>query len=395
LKIVAVAAVVASAFWAATAQAQTAAPSPAPAAAASAAPSPTPSPSPTPRPWVPSGFAAASYNAASNTGPNAFSFANGTPSRVFDTLNRQPMLNAINVQLTHNGTIGGKIELTAGSNADVIASYPTANGDSFDVTQAYLTYTSGLFTLQGGKYETLAGAEVIEDPANVNISRSILFGYAIPFTHTGLRLTYAPSSLWSFIAGVNNGWDNIKGSGGNKTLELGLAYNGPIVSVTVQGYGGDERISNSAWSTTGNSPLGTRAVIDSVVTYHATPKLTLQGNADKGRQDNAPLVDGTGTLLGPGTATWFGVAGYATYQFTPKFSAALRGETFDDAGGYRTGYDQHWHETTLTLSYAPSDPFIFRLEGRSDGSDQAVWALPSGALQRSLSSVAAQAIVKF
>ncbi len=149
------------------------------------------------------------------------SFANGAPSRVFDTISRQPMLNAINVQVQKNGTFFGKIELEAGTNADVIASYPYANNPAplqtaVDLPQAYIGISHGPFALQAGKFETLAGAEVIEDPSNNDISRSILFGYAVPFTHTGARLTYTMSPAVSLIAGVDNGWDNLKGPGGPK-----------------------------------------------------------------------------------------------------------------------------------------------------------------------------------
>jgi putative OmpL-like beta-barrel porin-2 len=381
--------------------AQTAAPTTAP----SAAPSPTPSPSPTPRPWQASGFVAASYNSSSlGPGTNGFSFANGGASRVFDTISNQPMLNAINVQLVKNGTLSGKLELTAGTTANVIASYPYANNPNplqtaFDVTQAYLGYTSGLFTVIGGKFATLAGAEVIEDPANMNVSRSILFGYAIPFTHTGARLTYSPSSLISLIAGVNNGWDNLKGPGGPRTAELGAAYNGSIIQVTAQGYVGMERASNSAWSATGDSPAGHRALIDVVGTYKVTPKLTLVGNFDSGRQTAVPLVDAMGNPVpikgGLGIATWSGAAGYVQYQLTDKFSAALRGETFSDVGGYRTGYDQQWRETTLTFAYAPSTPVVFRIEGRSDSSNHPVWATQAAVLRSMMQSVAAQVLVKF
>jgi hypothetical protein len=306
------------------------------------------------------------------------------------------MLNAVNVQLVKTGTIGGKIELTAGTNADVIASYPTANNDSFDVTQAYLSYTGGPFTLIAGKFSTLAGAEVIEDPANVNVSRSILFGFAVPFTHTGARLTYAPSALWSVIGGVNNGWDTTKGNGtGAKTAELGLAYNGSVVSLAAQGYSGTERISNAAWTFFPAEPTGRRSLIDVVGTYHATPKLTFQANFDSGNQQNAPLVNGAGGVIGTGNATWNGLAGYATYQLTAKLSAALRSETFGDGGGYRTGYDQRWRETTLTFAYAPSAPLVFRLEGRADSSNRSVWIASGGSPSTSRQSIAAQALVKF
>ena len=381
-------------------------PSPAPAASASpagsAAPAASPSPSSPPRPWQASGFAAASYNDSSlGPGTAGFSFANGAPSRVFDTISRAPMLNAINVQLQKSGALFGKIELTAGTNANVIASYPYANDpnalqSAFDVTQAYVGGSSGAFSLQAGKFETLAGAEVIEDPSDMNVSRSILFGYAVPFTHTGVRLTYTASPALSLIAGVNNGWDNLKGSGGGPTTEVGAAYTGSVLSVTAQGYAGNERYSNAMWSAAGDSPLGHRSLIDVVATYHAGSKLTLVGNYDDGRQTSVVLVDATGTALpGLGTASWSGFAGYAQYQFTPKLSAAVRSETFRDRGGYRTGDDQQWNETTLTLAYALSSPLTLRVEGRADGSNHPVWADAVGALHGAMQSLAAQVLVKF
>jgi hypothetical protein len=403
LRVIIAAATAAGVLLAVPAVAQPVTPTASPTPSASIAASPTPSPTPSPRPWAASGFAAASYNASSlGAGTQGFSFANGGASRVFDTISRQPMLNAINVQLQKNGPVFGKVELTFGTNANVIASYPYANNPNplqtaVDFTQAYAGYSSGLFSLQAGKFETLAGAEVIEDPANVNISRSILFGYAVPFTHTGARLTYAPNAFVSLIAGLNNGWDNLKGPGGPKTAELGAAYNGSVISLTAQGYLGMERASNAQWSATGDSPAGHRSLIDAVGTYHVTPKLTLVGNLDSGRQTAVPLVDASGAPLGGplGIASWNGVAGYVEYQLTGKLSAALRGETFADHGGYRTGYDQQWGETTLTLAYAPSAPVVFRIEGRADRSNHPVWVDQTGALQGTMQSVAAQVLVKF
>ena len=314
------------------------------------------------------------------------------------------MLNAINVQLQKNGAVFAKIELTAGTNANVIASYPYASNPNalqtaFDVTQLYAGFTTGPIAVQAGKFETLAGAEVIEDPANANISRSILFGYAVPFTHTGARLTYTVNPTLSLIAGVNNGWDNLKGPGGPKTGELGIAYTGSVISVTAQGYSGMERYSNSMWSATGDSPAGHRALVDVVATLHATPKLTFVGNFDTGRQTAVPLLDTTGAVIpiagGLGTATWNGVAGYVQYQLTDKLSAAARAETFNDHGGYRTGYDQQWREGTLTLAYAPSSAIMFRVEGRSDRSNHPVWADASPTLRNAMQSIAAQVLVKF
>ncbi len=98
----------------------------------------------------------------------------------------------------------------------------------------------------------------------------------------------------ALIAGVNNGWDNLKGPGGPKTGELGIAYTGSAIAVTAQGYSGMERYSNALWSAVGDSPAGHRALVDVVATLHATPKLTFVGNLDTARQTAVPLLDATG-----------------------------------------------------------------------------------------------------
>ena len=396
MKYLVAALVAAGALCAVPALAQTAPPSPGPSPAASATPSPAPT-----HAWQASGFAAASFTTTNSGAPNGLQFVDGANGRVFDYNNGQPMLNAVNVQVVRNGTIGGKLELTLGQNADVIASYPRNNPpisypNGVDLTQAYLQYSSGKITGIVGKFETLAGAEVIEDPSNTNVSRSILFGYAVPFTHTGVRLTFAPSSLWNIIGGYNNGWDNTKGSGAGGTGELGLQYNGAPFSATMAVYDGIERISDAAWSTPAGSPTGARSLFDFVATYHMGPRWSVVGNLDIGKQHNAPLLSGAGIPLSVGTASWTGEAGYLNYQMGDRWSASLRGELFTDAGGYRTTYDQRWGETTWTLAYAPSTPLLFRFEYRNDGNSQPVWNSASGGTgQNGVQTIGLQAIVKF
>ncbi len=364
--------------------------------------SPTPSPSPTPREWVTTGFIDSSYSSAASSA--SFHFGDGTNSRVFDTSDKSVMLNAINLQLIHNGTLGGKIELTAGQDADVLASWPTANNNSFDITNAYVSYTAGAFQLQAGKFSTLAGAEVIESPSNLNFSRSILFGYAVPFTHTGLRLTYTATPTLSVIAGVNNGWDNTKGNGtGAKTIEGGLAYNNKNLSVTTQGYSGTEMTAYGYNDSVVNpvngdldnwsNVLGKRKLIDAVASYKFGPVITLSGNYDSGSQENAVINPVTG--LPTVGATWNGAAGYVSAALTPKFTTTLRYESFDDPQGYRTSYAQRWSEGTLTLQYAATSAITFRLEGRADHSNVEPWVDGNGNPIGHLQSIAAEGIVKF
>ena len=384
--------VVAWALGSVPALAQTAAPTPSP----SGSPSPSPSPSATPRPWQASGYAAASYT---SSGTQSFTFTNGTPTRVFDYYANSPMLNAVNVQLQKNGTFGGKLEILAGQTADVIASYPMNNNPNqhwrgIDPVQAYLSYTAGTLTLIAGKFETLAGAEVIEDPSDANVSRSILFGYAVPFTHTGARLSWSPSSLFTVNAGVNNGWDNLKGPGAgqSRTLEAGVAYNGPVVQVTAQTYQGTERISDALWSTPLGSPTGHRSLVDVVATYKVTPAVSIVANYDSGSQANAGTLDAFGNVTNPvATATWNGVAAYVNWTLNPMWAASLRAETFRDNGGYRTGFDQTWNELTTTVGYNATSAVTLRAEGRWDRTTGPLFYGPTA----SYGTYALQALLKF
>ena len=333
------------------------------------------------------GFAEGSYSAAS--GSNGFQFANGANSRVFDTVNKQPMLNSLNLQLIHNGTIGGKIELTAGSDALVLASYPTLPDESnasIDVTNAYLSGVAGPLTLIVGKFSTLAGAEVLEGPSNVNFSRSILFGYAIPFTHTGARLTWAATPQLSLIGGVNNGWDNTKGNGtGKHTYEGGAAFTSGNLTLSAQGYSGTEL--TGAWG----GPTGHRSVFDTVATYKFGPVTVGTLNYDSGSETNVvPLANGA-----MGTATWNGLAGYVSTTISGKLSGAARYEFFNDPQGFRTSIAQKWNEGTLTLAYAPQSALLFRLEFRGDHSNTPAWANGSGNPVSSMSSIGLEGVVKF
>ena len=301
-------------------------------------------------------------------------FANGINDRVFDFERKDLILHAVDLQVSKlpEDGFGGLLNVTLGKDADTIAAYGTidrtkgpANGvdKRADVTQAFGHYGAGPFSIIAGKYVTLAGAEVIKSDADVNYSRSILFGYAIPFTHTGIRATYKVNDKLSLIGGINNGWDDFKDTNGDKTLELGLSYSPTdALSLGIQGYSGKEQICNYPEACI-DGAKGTRNLIDIVATYKVDDKLSFVLNFDYGSQANATLLDGS-----IGKATWNGWAGYAQYQFSDQWRLALRGEWFDDKDGYRTGFGQKWREATLTLAYLPIKSIEVRAEVRADKS---------------------------
>src|SRR3989440_11586423 len=107
-----------------------------------------------------------------------YSYANknleGTPQfRVFDAQNNSFALHQFGLQVAKQPTrgFGGVVNITVGSDAEVIHSFPEANPvapgstSMFDITQAYGQYASGSLTLMAGKFVTLAGSEVIWSPS--------------------------------------------------------------------------------------------------------------------------------------------------------------------------------------------------------------------------------------
>ena len=166
------------------------------------------------------GYVDAAYSWLSEGG----AFTSGTANRVFDTEPDSFNLHQAALFATINGEEewGGFVNLTAGRDARIIKSFDTSTND-FDVTQAYVRYAGERTTFIAGKFVTLAGAEVIDSRALPAYSRSILFGYAIPFAHTGVRATFAFSDAFGLSVGLNNGWDQLKDMNDDKTLELGIA----------------------------------------------------------------------------------------------------------------------------------------------------------------------------
>src|SRR5882762_5833845 len=160
-------------------------------------------------------------------------------TRVFDQQNNSFGLNQFGLTVAKQPKegFGGLVNLTVGRDAQFIHSSPEgvttpptpASATSmFDVTQAFLQYAGGPLTVIAGKFTTLHGTEVIASSGNTNVSRSILFG-SVPFTHTGVRATWALGDTVSLIAGVNNGWDQLTDPNKGKTLELGVALNPAVI----------------------------------------------------------------------------------------------------------------------------------------------------------------------
>ena len=314
---------------------------------------------------------------------------NGASSyRVFDFSDNSFNLDVaelvVQIAATKPNDAGFRVDFAAGSSIPQITKTQDQNAAQFDLQQAFASYIAPLgsgLRFDAGKFVTHMGYELIEgyDGYNDNYSRSILFGYAIPFTHTGVKASYAFSSKVAGMVEVVNGWDLLRDNNRSKSVGAQLALT-PVapLQVLLNWIGGPELANNNH---------SNRNVFDLVAILKPTNTLTLGLNGDYGKENGTSLVN-------PGSdATWTGIAGYATYTLTSKFSVALRGETFRDEDGVRlgTGTNATLSEGTLTPAYKFTDHVLLRGEVRYDKANQPILT-KRGTLADKQTTVAANVI---
>jgi len=312
-----------------------------------------------------SGFIDGSATYNWNGTPN---FTSGTSSRAYDvqpnSFNIQMLELAISKEPTRG--FGGKVVLNAGPDANVDASYGTSNTDGFDIQQGYVSYQANGAKLEVGKFATLIGAEVIESPDNWNFSRA--WGFELgPYTHTGARLSYAPTDKVSVTVGVNNGWDVLKAAITQKSFEGQITYS-PITPVylSVQATYGMEAAQGN-YGTAGTI-YAERALYNTVDRWDINDTLSLMLDAGYGTQKHAISLAPGATGLAQ-TVKWWYVTPYLNYHFTKQWRVALRAQYFDDKDGFRTGVAQKLKAGTITLAYMPNDHAEVRAEYRYDKSN--------------------------
>ena len=305
------------------------------------------------------GFVSAGYHYNFNkpsTGLNSL--------RVFDLQDNSFNLDVAQLAVQHEaegeGDAGFRVDVIGGGELpQVTASAGLNTSTDFDILQAYGTYIapvgSGL-TVTAGKFVTHIGAEVIEgvDGINDNYTRSFQFGYAIPFTHTGVKASYDFGERFSATAMIVNGWDNVEDNNKSKSIGAQFALT-PVgeLSLIFNYMGGPERAAN-------NDDI--RHIFDVVAVWQPIDPLAITLNFDHGKDEN-----GAGAGV---DATWTAIGGTVRYDVSDKFSVALRGEQFDDKNGFRTGTTQKLKEITFTPTYRLTDNFLVRGDLRFDKSDK-------------------------
>ncbi len=308
------------------------------------------------------------YNGSASTGATNDS---ENDLRVFDHKANSFTLDLAQIVISKDtptpGDSGYRIKLSTGETAKWIharglsgaplTSPQSGEGtDTIDVTEAYISYMAPIgkgLRFDFGKMVTYFGAEVIEAIDDPNYSRSFLFNYAIPFTHTGLKMSYAFTDTLNASFHIVNGWDNAEDNNTGKCVGVSLNYApADVFSGYFNFMTGPEQDNNTS---------NQRTLVDIVATVKPAKPLSFILNVDDGTEKNA---------VPTGDATWTGAALIAKYDLSDAHSIAVRGEYFDDKDGFRTGTVQKLNEVTLTWETRLSGGLVVRPEYRHDTSDK-------------------------
>lgn len=250
-----------------------------------------------------------------------------------------------------------------------------------NIFQAYGTYVAPIgkgLTVDFGKFASSLGYEGNYTKDQINYSRSFWFSF-LPFYHLGLRANYKFNDVIAVNYWMVNGTNQSEPFNGFKDQFIGLAITpSKNISWNVQYYIGQEHpdvmyfpnggapanaptLQGIPFEPITNSPGGKLHIIDTYVSWQATPKWLFALEADD-------VIERLYSYSPP--ARTDGGAAYLKYQVTPKFYVGARAEYVSDRGGLFTGATQAVKENTLTLAYRFDEGFQVMGEWRRDFSNQ-------------------------
>ena len=293
-------------------------------------------------------------------------------NRFFDAANNQFGLNMIEMIVDKppdpsNSRTGYHIALGFGQAMNAVnGADPGGLGFDQYLKEAYFSYLAPVgkgLQIDVGKFVTPMGNEVIESKDNWNYSRGLLFYYAIPYFHYGMRAKYTFNDKYSLTGYFVNGWNDVIENNTGKTYGMSFGWNpNKKVSITQNYMAGPESANlNHDW----------RQLSDTTVAVATSSKTAIAVNYDYGRGDHM-----TGVVP---PVYWTGIAGYFRYAPSDKYNFATRYEYYDDHYGFTTGAGTllHLQEVTETFQRTIAGHIIGRLEYRHDLSDQPFF--PKGA----------------
>jgi hypothetical protein len=345
----------------------------APAPASTTAPDTTAAPAPATAPAAPaapvwsvgsvdfSGYIDGYYSYNANRPGQVGAYGLGQVNELynFDDQADQFSLEAAKLTINHDADpIGAHVDLLFGRTNAFLHSPSTDAATANYIEQAYISVKPPKgkgFELDAGQFVTSAGQEVIETMSNWSYSHGILFGYAIPYYHFGLRTSMPVTKTWTVGVQLVNGWNNVTDNNGGVTIGLTSSYVKPKYTWNMNYYTGPENY---------NTQKGYRNLFDTTLLLTPNAKFNAYVNYDYGQNHYIP---GKKTI----SQHWQGIAVSGRGQVTPNAALVARYEYFYDQGASNaTGTKQHLNEFTGTYEYKWAAGLLMRAEYRRDWSDQ-------------------------
>jgi len=273
---------------------------------------------------------------------------------------------------------GFRVKLDFGDDTEFTGGTDASSGTDFqEIYGQFIVPIGNGLDLRFGRINSVIGYELIESPYNPNFTRSFLFNLGVPFTTTGIRLSYEFNKYVSFNIGAINSFTGTTSDTNNgKSVESSLSLNlTDWLNLTLYGFFGPEGL-------VGQKNAG-RVLGGGILSIQATDNLSFVVDAYYNNQANA-ILNGKNI----GNARWNGVAGYAIYDLNKQWGVRIRGEIFEDAAGFVTclgttaaqpkaqscaslgPIPQTLWANTATLQYKPVSSVITRAEFRYDKSNR-------------------------
>jgi hypothetical protein len=286
-------------------------------------------------------------------------------AREFDFTANQPAIELVRLTLAHKPKrIGFRLDAILGDTSDAYFAadpaskqYPNASDFFSHIGQVFFSVvapTRRYLSIEVGKFNTPVGLEDNESWSNWNYSRGLLFDFAEPTLHTGIRLTFMPTSKLGISLFWINGW-NANFIGNDLRSYAAAATWKPLESLelTLVYMGGLEHPPTRPT----DPQLTFRNTLSAYLIYAPLPWLSLAAGIDYGN-DRAR-----------GGVTFWGVAGYLQFHPKPWLFLAARGEYFSDPDGFTTGTAQNLAEGTANIDVQGKSGRLIltaRLEYRHD-----------------------------
>jgi len=251
---------------------------------------------------------------------------------------------------------GFRLDLVFGPEAGLVS--------NLIVLQGYASFKLGPTLVEAGRFVTPAGFELFESTGNWLYTRGLIYTWAVPSTHTGVRVGYAINDQLTITGYLANSSDLY-----NNDDQVESPYKTGIVSVV---WANDATtVAVNAFYTKPPGSVDDDGFLIDVVATHSMGDLSVNLSGDYG------------TML---DASWTALGANARYALNDKWSVAGRFEYFDDQDGART-FDtlnpvpgtplpvSIW-DLTAGVAYAAGKHVTLKGELRYDNADEDIFGPP-------------------